>query len=153
MQHFWCHTTVPELVQLWQQLSSPEWKTTALLVNKLRICNQSTTDIFCNQESLINIHEAKDTLHLQADGGVLKCNTRGLLDGCCCCCIWCDTRAIANVISLDHAEKRANLTHHAELSKALWWATKKLKRSCFLKKTRMDCVFHLCLKCQMMHVC
>ena len=65
--------------------------------------NLSTTDIFCNPEYLTNIHEVKDTLHLQTIGGVLKCNKRGLLDGCGY--VWCDTRGIANIISLHNAEK------------------------------------------------
>jgi len=57
------------------------------------------------------------TLHLQTNGGVMKCNTRGLLDGYGY--VWCDTRAIANIISLDNAKKQANLTHHIRPSKAL----------------------------------
>ena len=51
------------------------------LRNKLLLDNQSTADIFCNPEYLTNIHEVKDTLHLETNGGVLKCNTKGLLPG------------------------------------------------------------------------
>jgi len=76
-------------------------------MNKLLLDNQSTTDIFCNPEYLTNMHEVKDTLDLQTDGGVLKCNTRGLLDGNDY--VWCDTRAIANIISLDNAEKNRQI--------------------------------------------
>ena len=84
------------------------------LRNKLLLDNQSTTDIFCNPECLTNIHEVKDTLHLQTDGGVLKCNTRGLHAGNGY--VWCDTRAIANVISLDNAEKpgKFDTSHEAK---------------------------------------
>jgi len=70
----------------------------------LLLDNQSTTDVFCDPEYLTNIHEVKDTLHLQTNGGVLKCNTRGLLDGYGY--VWCDTRAIAKAISLDNAKKK-----------------------------------------------
>jgi len=65
---------------------------------------------------LTNVHEAKGTLHLQTNGGVLKCNPMGLIDGCSY--VWCDTRVIANIVSLDNAEKKANLTHHIRLSNA-----------------------------------
>jgi len=101
----------------WQQLSSPEWKL---------LHSQSTTDIFFNPEHLTNICEAKDTLHLQTKGGVLKCNTRGYQLGQCWKCSKFDTSC---------EEKQCFVQR---------WATKKLKRSCFL--TRWKCIFIWCFK-------
>ena len=73
------------------------------LRNKLLLDNQSTADIFCNPEYLTNVHEVKDTLHLETNGGMLKCNKKGLLGGYGY--VWCNERAIANIIGLNNAEK------------------------------------------------
>ena len=66
--------------------------------------NQSTTDIFCNKDFLEDIQEVSETLYLDTNGGVLKCNHKGTLPGYGE--VWYNDKAIANVISMSNAEKK-----------------------------------------------
>ena len=73
------------------------------LRGQLLLDNQSTTDIWCRPELLENVREVEETLQLKTNAGTLTCNTMGDVPGYGP--VWCDERAITNIISMSNAEK------------------------------------------------
>ena len=49
----------------------------------LLLDNQSTDDIFCNSQYLIDIKEIEEILEMSTNGGILKTNMKGIFPGYC----------------------------------------------------------------------
>ena len=63
----------------------------------------STDNVFCNKDCLENIHEVDTTLDLKSNGGELSTKIVGTYPGFGE--VWCDPKAITNVVSQDLVEK------------------------------------------------
>ena len=66
--------------------------------------NCSTTDIFCDEKLLNNIHRTGTTLNLKTNGGLLQTNMKGTFQNYGD--VWYDARAITNILSLYNVSKK-----------------------------------------------
>ena len=67
--------------------------------------NQSTVDVFCNEDLLLNIREADGSMTVHSNGGPRTTNMIGDLPGYGT--VWFDPAAIANILSLSRVRKKA----------------------------------------------
>ena len=67
--------------------------------------NQSTVDVFCNEDLLLNIREADGSMTVHSNGGPRTTNMVGDLPGYGT--VWFDPTAIANILSLSRVRKKA----------------------------------------------
>ena len=67
--------------------------------------NQSTVDVFCNEDLLLNVREADGSMTVHSNGGPRTTNMVGDLPGYGT--VWFDPTAIANILSLSRVRKKA----------------------------------------------
>ena len=65
--------------------------------------NQSTTDIFCNEDLLTDIHEAEEATQTVINGGTLKITKKGTLEDYGE--VWYHPKAITNILTLNNITK------------------------------------------------
>ena len=72
--------------------------------------NESTTDLFCNEEFLTDVRRTKDRLRLHSNGGTMKAQRKGTLPGYIKC-VWSDQRAITNILALKNVIQQYRVTY------------------------------------------
>ena len=73
--------------------------------------SQSTVDIFCNPNLVVNIHRVQDRMKIQCNTGTRVTNLVGDLPGYGP--VWFDSRAIANVLSLKLVKERYHVKYNS----------------------------------------
>ena len=73
------------------------------LTDKLLLDSQSTCHIFCRPDVLENVRTSDEIMALRTNAGVLDIKTVGDVPGFGT--VWCDKRAITNILSLGQVEK------------------------------------------------
>ena len=71
--------------------------------------NQSTVDIFCNSDLLMNVRRVKSNMSIETNGGVLSTNMKGYLKGYGD--VWFHPKAIANILALSNVIKKYRVTY------------------------------------------
>ena len=66
--------------------------------------NQSTTDLFCNEKFVTNIHKVKGKISVQTNGGLLTTNLRAHVEGYGD--VWFSANAITNILSIKNVTKK-----------------------------------------------
>ena len=78
------------------------------LKNYILLDNQSTVDVFCNQNLLNNIRKSNSTMTIETNGGTLTTNMKGHLNGHGE--VWCHPDAITNILSLKNIKNECRVT-------------------------------------------
>jgi hypothetical protein len=74
--------------------------------------NQSTVDVFYNEQMLKNIHESGATVNIRTNAGNSRTSLRGHLPGYGD--VWYDPNGIANILSLARVEKQCRVTYDTD---------------------------------------
>ena len=72
--------------------------------------NQSTMNLFVNEEMLHNIGKSKDTMTVTSSGGQLRTNWQGSLHGFDPR-VWLAKQGVANILALSHVKKQYRVTY------------------------------------------
>ena len=81
-----------------------------LMWNPLLLDDQSTDDMFCNDECLIDIHCINEALKLSTNSSILTTNMKGTFPGYGL--VWCHPKAIANISSQSRVEDQGHIITH-----------------------------------------
>ena len=84
--------------------------------NWILLDNQSTVDVFCNQNLLKNMRKVKGTMHIHCNSGTTSTSMMGDLPGYGN--MWYSPNGIANTLSLVCVKKKYRVTFDSELNNA-----------------------------------